>query len=59
MHHRDDPQRSGQSESGHSSLNAVCDDLDDMADGNTLREHLNAAMDVTELPRQDAERRRR
>ena len=39
----------------NSSLNAVCDDLEGIASGNRLREHLNAALDVAELWRQEAE----
>lgn len=39
----------------NSSLHAVCDDLNEMADDNTLREYLNESVDVTELPRQEVE----
>jgi hypothetical protein len=39
----------------NSSLNAVCDDLEALASGNRLREHLNAAFDVAQLWRQEAE----
>ncbi len=31
------------------SLQLACDDLDGVADGNTLREHLNDALDVADL----------
>jgi len=37
------------------SLESACDDLADVADGNTLREQLNAALDVADLQRQEAE----
>ncbi|MEL6148213.1 MAG: transposase [Chloroflexota bacterium] len=39
----------------NSSLNAVCDDLDGLADANTIREHLNSALDVSELAQQECE----
>ena len=39
----------------NSSLHAVCEDLAEMADANTLREPLNAVLDVGDLPRQEAE----
>lgn len=39
----------------NSSLNAVCDDLEEIASGNRLREHLNAALDVAEWWRQEVE----
>jgi hypothetical protein len=39
----------------NSSLNAICDDLDGLADANTIREHLNSALDVSELARQELE----
>jgi len=39
----------------NSSLNASCDDLEGMADANTIREHLNSALDVSELARQEVE----
>jgi hypothetical protein len=38
-----------------SSLHAVCADLDGIASDNCLREHLNEALDVAELPGQEAE----
>ncbi len=37
------------------SLEAACDDLADVADGNTLREQLNDALDVVDLQRQEVE----
>jgi hypothetical protein len=37
------------------SLHAVCDDLDEMADANTVREQLNAALDIAELQQQESE----
>lgn len=39
----------------NTSLEAVCDDLADVADSNTLREQLNAALDVADLQRQEVE----
>lgn len=39
----------------NSSLNAVCDDLAEMADANTLREQMNAILDVGDLPQQEME----
>lgn len=39
----------------HTSLHAVCEDLDEMADGNTVREQLNAVLDIAELQQQEAE----
>lgn len=39
----------------NSSLNAVCDDLVEMADANTIREQMNANLDVGDLPRQEME----
>src|SRR5690606_10164091 len=38
-----------------SSLEAVCSDQADGVDGNTLREQLNAALDVTQLRQQEVE----
>jgi hypothetical protein len=38
-----------------SSLEAVCSDQPDGIDGNTLREHLNAALEVAQLRQQEAE----
>jgi hypothetical protein len=38
-----------------SSIEAVCADLSDMADSNTVREQLNEALDVADLRRQEAE----
>lgn len=38
-----------------SSLAAVCSDTPDGMDGNTLREHLNAALEVAQLRQQEAE----
>lgn len=38
-----------------SSLEAVCSDQVGGLDGNTVREHLNAALDVTQLRQQEAE----
>jgi putative transposase len=37
------------------SIQSACDDLAAVADGNTLREQLNAALDVADLQRQEAE----
>lgn len=37
------------------SLEAACNDLTDVAAGNTLREQLNAALDVADLQRQEVE----
>lgn len=37
------------------SLQSACDDLDGVADGNTLREQLNDALDVADLPQQEME----
>jgi len=39
----------------NTSLNAICDDLDGMVDANTIREHLNSVLDVSELARQEFE----
>lgn len=39
----------------NSSLHAVCDDLDGMADANTIREQLNERLDVADLQRHEAE----
>ena len=39
----------------NSSLQSACDDLDGVADGNTLREQLNEALDVADLQRQEVE----
>lgn len=39
----------------NSSLHAVCEDLAEMADANSLREQLNSVLDVGDLPRQEAE----
>ena len=39
----------------NSSIAAVCEDLKEVADDNTLREQLNAVMDVTEMARQEVE----
>ena len=37
------------------SVHAVCSDLEGMADGNTVREQLNAVLDIAELQQQEAE----
>lgn len=39
----------------NSSLNAVCDDLEGLASANRLREHLNAVLNVDDLPQQETE----
>lgn len=39
----------------NSSLHAVCEDLEGMGDANTIRDQFNAALDVAELQRQEAE----
>ena len=39
----------------NSSIEAVCRDLADVADSNTLREHLNEALPVAQLRQQEAE----
>ena len=39
----------------NSSIAAVCEDLKAVADDNTLREQLNAVIDVTEMARQEVE----
>ena len=39
----------------NSSLSASCDDLEGVADANTIREHLNSTLDVSELARQEVE----
>lgn len=39
----------------NSSLNAVCDDLAEMADANTIREQMNVVLDVGDLPQQEME----
>jgi hypothetical protein len=39
----------------NSSLHAVCDDLAEMADANTIREQMNAILDVGDLPQQEME----
>jgi len=38
-----------------SSIEAVCSDLDDVADSNTIREYLNEAVDIDELREQEVE----
>jgi hypothetical protein len=38
-----------------SSIEAACEDLEDVADSNTIRDYLNEALDIAELRRQEAE----
>lgn len=38
-----------------SSIEAACEDLDEVADSNTIRDYLNAALDIGELRAQEAE----
>jgi putative transposase len=38
-----------------SSIEAACDDLEDVADSNTIRDHLNTALDIDQLREQEAE----
>lgn len=39
----------------NSSIEAVCSDLEHVADSNTLRDHLNAALPIAELKQQETE----
>ena len=41
--------------SENSSVEAACQDLSEVADSNTLREHLNEQFDVSELWQQEAQ----
>ena len=38
-----------------SSIEAACEDLEEVADSNTIRDYLNEALDIAELRGQEAE----